>query len=84
MNDCVVECDVLVYPHHGRRNELMDEILGRVKPTWTVLSASHDASALETARRLESRDLWVHATWRDRAGRAVLRDGRWIVEAWKP
>lgn len=79
-----LKCDVLVYPHHGRRNELMDEILGRVKPTWIVLSASHDASALETARRLESRDLWVHATWRDRAGRAVLRDGRWIVEAWKP
>jgi competence protein ComEC len=74
--------DILVYPHHGRENRLMNELLDRVQPKWVVLSAAHDESARRTARILEERGVHVHATWRDRAGQAVLTPSGWTIRAW--
>lgn len=74
--------DVLVYPHHGRDNRLMEQLLARVRPKWVVLSAGGNASSRRTAAILERRGIHVHATWRDRAGQAVLTAGEWTVRSW--
>jgi competence protein ComEC len=75
-----VAAEVLVAPHHGRKNALWPELLERVKPRAVVISGDDGGGARETAARIEAAGISVHATWRGGAVRT-----RWTRGAgWRP
>ncbi len=67
-----LRADLLIFPHHGARNELTGELLARCRPRRVVISAGDRGHAGETAEALERRGIAVHWTRRDGAGRFDL------------
>ncbi len=68
--------DVLVLPHHGRRNRLLDAIVDASGARTVVISGDGRGGARENATALEARGIEVFATWRGGSVVHEIVDGR--------
>lgn len=55
--------EVLVLPHHGRRNRLNDLLLKKVQPRVVVVSGDGRGGALELSDRIEQSGTKIYSTW---------------------
>jgi len=62
-----LRADVLVLPHHGRRNKLLDELIQHVRPDAFVISGDGRGGAVERLETLRQRGFSAKATWENGA-----------------
>jgi len=73
-----LRADVLLFPHHGRKHALWQELLERVGPHHVILSGSGRGGADDMYRQLRRSGVSTFATWQGGAVRLVLgTGGRW-------
>ena len=58
-----LEADILVVPHHGRTNRLLDRLIERVAPRVALISGDGAGGGESTLERLRERDGHAAATW---------------------
>ncbi|MEC9353262.1 MAG: MBL fold metallo-hydrolase, partial [Planctomycetota bacterium] len=56
--------EVLVLPHHGRKNQLIELLLQRVQPKIVVISGDGRGGALELSGKIERSGTKTYSTWR--------------------
>ena len=78
-----LSCDVLVLPHHGRRNLWMDELVARCAAREIVVSGDGRGGARDIARTLEHRGHEIWATWREGAVVEEAAEGHARLRYWR-
>lgn len=78
-----LDADVLVLPHHGRRNERFGELVARVAPEEIVISGDGRGGGTQIVMWLRRRGYAVYPTWE---GGAVVHErnaGGWRSRWWR-
>ena len=74
--------DVLVLPHHGRRNERYTELIDRVSPREIVISGDGRGGGREIVTWLRRRGCVVYPTWEGGAVIHELDSSGWRTRWW--
>ncbi|HLU48183.1 MAG TPA: ComEC/Rec2 family competence protein [Planctomycetota bacterium] len=70
-----LRADVLLLPHHGRRNDRLPLLVDAVRPRVIIIAGDGRGGALENAETLERDGFEVFATWRGGAIRGAASGG---------
>lgn len=80
-----LKADVLLAPHHGRRNRLWAELCARAQPRSVIISGTGNGGARELALELGQSGIEVFPTWRLGAIRTSWQPGTgWRPRPWRP